>query len=193
MKTIQRIQAWFKNQCDGEWEHDNAIKIQTLDNPGWLVTIDLTDTSLEGASHSFKVDHSAFDWLFIKVENKVFQGSGDPSKLKAILNYFLEEILTKQNDLSCEYELLIPLDKTPTTLWTSAKGRMIDDHTFEIISIQAPTLQTIHFKTLEEIDLKLKELDQYPVNYAIGEQVQTELIETFQGTRLEAVKLGEIT
>ncbi len=37
-------------QCDGEWEHDYGIKIETLDNPGWLVSIDLLGTDLEDKS-----------------------------------------------------------------------------------------------------------------------------------------------
>lgn len=44
------IQDWYEAQCDGDWEHDYGVEINTLDNPGWMVKVDLTGTSLEGAS-----------------------------------------------------------------------------------------------------------------------------------------------
>jgi len=47
MGLIEQIQAWYAAQCNGDWEHQYGISIDTLDNPGWCVTIDLTRTSLE--------------------------------------------------------------------------------------------------------------------------------------------------
>lgn len=38
------LDTWFKEQCDGRWEHLYGIKIETTDNPGWLVTVDLDGT-----------------------------------------------------------------------------------------------------------------------------------------------------
>lgn len=42
------LQRWYESQCDTEWEHEFGVKIDTLDNPGWLVTVDLVDTDVEG-------------------------------------------------------------------------------------------------------------------------------------------------
>ena len=44
--SIERLQAWYAGECDGDWEHSYGVKIGPLDNPGWLVQIDLTGTSL---------------------------------------------------------------------------------------------------------------------------------------------------
>lgn len=41
---IDRIQSWFAERCNGEWEHEFGITIETLDNPGWRVRIDLAGT-----------------------------------------------------------------------------------------------------------------------------------------------------
>jgi hypothetical protein len=46
MDIIARLQNWYAAQCDGNWEHAWGIKIDTLDNPGWTVTIYLHDTPL---------------------------------------------------------------------------------------------------------------------------------------------------
>ncbi|MGD8289878.1 MAG: Imm53 family immunity protein, partial [Gemmatimonadota bacterium] len=48
---LQQLQQWYISQCDGEWEEDFGIRIETLDNPGWAVEIDLEDTSLAGVSY----------------------------------------------------------------------------------------------------------------------------------------------
>jgi hypothetical protein len=41
------LQQWYISQCDGEWEHDEGIKIQSSDNPGWIVEINVKDTEAE--------------------------------------------------------------------------------------------------------------------------------------------------
>jgi len=46
--TLLWIQKWYKSQCNGDWEHEYGVKIETVDNSGWYVTINLMDTNLEG-------------------------------------------------------------------------------------------------------------------------------------------------
>ena len=36
--VIGTLERWFKSRCDGSWEHDFGITIETTDNPGWLLT-----------------------------------------------------------------------------------------------------------------------------------------------------------
>lgn len=31
--TLLKIQNWYIEQFDGDWEHDDGIKIQSIDNP----------------------------------------------------------------------------------------------------------------------------------------------------------------
>jgi hypothetical protein len=28
------LQGWYATQCDGDWEHEYGVSIETLDNPG---------------------------------------------------------------------------------------------------------------------------------------------------------------
>ncbi|ARF56241.1 Imm53 family immunity protein [Streptomyces gilvosporeus] len=44
------LTAWYTDQCDGDWEHAYGIRIETLDNPGWSVELDLEETALHGAT-----------------------------------------------------------------------------------------------------------------------------------------------
>jgi hypothetical protein len=91
--VLLRLQQWYASQCDGEWEHGDGVKIDTLDNPGWTVIIDIGNTSLKGKSfepiqHGLTEDSNQ-DWLHIKVEDDQFRAFGDPTKLSLMLECFL--------------------------------------------------------------------------------------------------------
>ena len=91
MNTLNTLQNWYKSKCDGNWEHSFGLKIETIDNPGWNITIDLTDTDLEDLpekQYEF-IENSEDDWYGISIKNKIFSGAGDPSKLEFIINEFL--------------------------------------------------------------------------------------------------------
>jgi hypothetical protein len=47
LNILKWIQNWYLQNCDEDWEHCYGVNISTLDNPGWMVDIDLTNTSLE--------------------------------------------------------------------------------------------------------------------------------------------------
>lgn len=90
MDTILNwIQKWYLRQADGDWEHSYGVRIHTIDNRGWRVTIDLAETGLEDMQlPRYKIDISDSNWLAIWIENKQFNGAGDPGKLRAILEKF---------------------------------------------------------------------------------------------------------
>ena len=96
MTTIERIQDWYSKQCDGDWEHTWGVKIDTLDNPGWIVKIDIIETDLKDEQFSVVQkgmpddNPSDTDWMCCTVKDNVFIGAGDPSKLEAILKAFLK-------------------------------------------------------------------------------------------------------
>lgn len=96
MTTLSRLQQWYLNQCNGDWEHSYGIQIDNLDNPGWTVKIDLVDTPL--ANHPFAdveygVDEdghpSGNEWMTCSVKNAQFVAAGGPLKLDEILEVFL--------------------------------------------------------------------------------------------------------
>jgi hypothetical protein len=93
---LQSLQRWYTEQCDGDWEHTYGIAIETLDNPGWLVKVDLTDTTLNARPFpgiDENVDEHGWQqggrWLRCYVENGVWHGAGDETKLATILQTFL--------------------------------------------------------------------------------------------------------
>ena len=89
MDIIMWLSKWYQSNCDGFWEHMYGIQIDSLDNSGWKVDIDLIDTLLEDREfEKIQIKNSDADWILCFVENDVFKGRGDPSKLKEILIVF---------------------------------------------------------------------------------------------------------
>jgi hypothetical protein len=89
MHPVEFLQAWYQAQSNGEWEHAHGVTIETLDTPGWLVTIDLAGTELDGRNMpTLQRERSPTDWLLCEVDHNQFQGQGDPQKLLAVLEIF---------------------------------------------------------------------------------------------------------
>jgi hypothetical protein len=97
--TLARLQAWYAARCDGDWEHQNGIRIGTLDNPGWQVAIDLAGTPLadrqfievrEGLGADGHPDFQR--WLRCWVEGGKWHAAGDESQLARALELFLNWI-----------------------------------------------------------------------------------------------------
>lgn len=92
MDQLSRLQHWYAAQCDGEWEHAHGIEIVTLDNPGWLLRVDLTDTDLQHkpftAIHRGNSEND-IDWLHCKVDAGQFEAAGGTPNLPEMLETFL--------------------------------------------------------------------------------------------------------
>ncbi|MBC1374581.1 rhodanese-related sulfurtransferase [Listeria sp. FSL L7-0091] len=96
MDILLWIEKWYKEQCDGAWEHDYGVTIETLDNPGWFVRINLKETTLLNKKfENVDLMDSEEDWIKIVKENEEFKGFGDPHKLITILSYFKEFALSE--------------------------------------------------------------------------------------------------
>jgi hypothetical protein len=76
------LQGWYADQTDGDWEHAYGIKIDTLDNPGWAVVIDLAGTSLFNEVFDRREVHrSEDDWFVVWRENDQWQLACGPLNL----------------------------------------------------------------------------------------------------------------
>jgi hypothetical protein len=92
MSSFQDLQRWYHAQCDGAWEHNHGIVIETIDNPGWWVKIDLRDTLLENVPFPSVVVGNADEggsWIFCEKRLVQWHGTGDSSRLEEIVNHFL--------------------------------------------------------------------------------------------------------
>jgi hypothetical protein len=96
MNTLARLQTWYSRQCNGEWENSHGITIQTCDNPGWWVKINLAGTPLRKqpfAGVTEGVDAQRYpvssSWLSCYMEDGTWHGAGNEARLEQILEVFL--------------------------------------------------------------------------------------------------------
>lgn len=100
---LSKLMRWYEANCDKQWEHSCGVKIETLDNPGWLVVINLEGTriALESIPPK-KVYRGKDDWFECGVKHdptigglgsqdmgNIFRGAGGPRNLAEIIEYFL--------------------------------------------------------------------------------------------------------
>lgn len=87
MDLIKWLEGWYLSQCDGDWEHSYGLKIDTLDNPGWSVCINLVETNMENKQFE-KLDsqRSEHDWVICRLNEGSFEGFGGPSNLGEIIS-----------------------------------------------------------------------------------------------------------
>lgn len=83
------LENWYKEQCNGDREHSCGISIQTIDNPGWKLSVSLEDTELENAALEMEnFQNSESDWYSFGIKNRSFIGIGDPDKLHLLIGKF---------------------------------------------------------------------------------------------------------
>lgn len=92
------LMHWYLAECAGDWEHSYGVKIDTLDNPGWSLKIDLRETGLIGRPFA-RVDHGepADDldewnrlgsWWTAYVDGHYFEAACDPLDLSEAIRVF---------------------------------------------------------------------------------------------------------
>ena len=83
------LNEWYRRQCDGDWEHQYGIQMETLDNPGWSIEIDLAETELEARSFTtVQIERSEHDWVHLRIEGAKFLGYGGVGNLNEIVTAF---------------------------------------------------------------------------------------------------------
>jgi len=88
--SISSLERWYLSQCNGEWEHGFGVHIDTLDNPGWTVRINLRDTKKQDAVlKRVRVDRSENDWIQYWVEKRDFHIACGPTNLSEAIDIFV--------------------------------------------------------------------------------------------------------
>lgn len=122
---IQWLQDWTKSQIDGDWEHELGISISMLDNPGWILSADvsnygdfLKETKPLGRDND--VDWIDFEVRVIAKTYVYIEIFGDISKLNKILYSFkaiigeLEEIEKRGKGILSAQRIKEIIDDAPS-------------------------------------------------------------------------------
>ena len=174
------LQNWLINNCNGDWEHEYGVKIETIDNPGWSIKIELTGTPLENLSFS-KIenkDNIYNCWLDIKVENDVFIAFG--YDLSELVNVFYEDFLIPNLKIS---NFLYPMyTKVPNSnpgVWRELVTKMIDINEFKIIDIPDMDFKNLKVEKVEDFEkINFSKLAT-TLDWNIGDIVKCQLVKMF--------------
>jgi hypothetical protein len=83
------LQGWYASRCDGDWEHGLGVRIETLDNPGWMLRIDLGGTDQAAVPFErVEVHRSEHDWYEAWVDDSTFQVACGPLNLGEAIHSF---------------------------------------------------------------------------------------------------------
>lgn len=78
----------------------NRLIVHTLANPGWSIEFDLRNTLARSIQYGGPVlEESDTDWYFIRINDGIFEGSGDETKLDLLANRLIDIINTGKADL----------------------------------------------------------------------------------------------
>jgi hypothetical protein len=89
--ALDRLQAWYLSQCDAQWEQANGVHIESLDNPGWQVRIDLLGTRWAGRPFDVRQeDRAEHDWLRCWVTGTQWHAAAGPCNLDEAIEVFLD-------------------------------------------------------------------------------------------------------
>jgi hypothetical protein len=97
---LERLQEWYHSHCNGCWEHQYGVSIETLDNPGWRFKVGLEDTELFGRPF----DEVGFegqeknDWYRCWVKNHTFEAACGPKQLGHVIVIFLDWAMEAAKD-----------------------------------------------------------------------------------------------
>lgn len=90
-EVTKRLQSWYAAMCDGAWEHQHGIRIDTIDNPGWAVRIDVNGTELNRKNfETVSIHRTDDDWIRCEIKDDVYEGVGGAGNLTEILHIFLQ-------------------------------------------------------------------------------------------------------
>ena len=92
--ALAQLMEWYASQCDGDWEHEYGISIQTLDNPGWRLKINLAGTEHQDRilEHTVRDIVSDTSWSDCWVEGTQFHAACGPRDLPEVINFFMKWI-----------------------------------------------------------------------------------------------------
>ena len=91
------LSAWFAHRCDGVWEQSRGVTIQTLDNPGWMLEVNVgaevpdqlvfISGTPPGPSNG---NIAEGEWTDCRIRGGKFVGASDAAGLRRLLEGFLE-------------------------------------------------------------------------------------------------------
>ncbi len=88
---LGRLQDWYRRQCNGEWEEFFGITVKSIDNPGWMLDIDLHGTGLGSIDFpEVRRERSDLAWVHCRIVDGAYRARCGPLGLEEAIEIFLE-------------------------------------------------------------------------------------------------------
>jgi Immunity protein 53 len=89
--TLSGLEQWYAARCNGDWQHQYGVSIETLDNPGWRIKIDLRDTPKQNVPLDLqKLERTDINWIQCWTERDQFHIACGPLNLSEAIDIFLQ-------------------------------------------------------------------------------------------------------
>lgn len=89
INNLSWLQWYFASCSDGYWEGTFGVSINTLENPGWTIDIDLEGTKLEDVEFAgYIVERSDDNWAFCTVRDGKYKANGGVFNLDEMIYVF---------------------------------------------------------------------------------------------------------
>ena len=87
MSILKWLEEWYESNCDGDWEHQFGLSLNTLDNPGWCLRLDLNYTLFEDVIFpEVLIDRSEYDWVRCIKKGSSIECTGGSKNLEEMLS-----------------------------------------------------------------------------------------------------------
>ena len=84
---LKWLEKWFDSQYDGNWEHNEGIKIKTIDNPGWSINIYFSDNNIiDKLPVLIEINESR--WVSYSISDGYFKAYGGIYDLNILIYIF---------------------------------------------------------------------------------------------------------
>jgi hypothetical protein len=84
------LEKWFAARCDGNWEQHYGVRIDSLDNPGWTLEIDLDGTPAQSRCLArTMIQRGENDWINFWVADKRFHARMGVGNLDEAIGIFV--------------------------------------------------------------------------------------------------------
>jgi len=105
MDLINWLEGWYESNCDGSWEHLYGISIDTIDNPGWHLKVNILDTLYENVTFDdITIERTEHDWMFCRKIDGNIDCAGGPRNLNEMLEIIKKWMEENKPNLAVEDE-----------------------------------------------------------------------------------------
>lgn len=90
MEILEELQKWYFSQIAIN-RTSKFVSVDNVDNPGWIVDVDLVGTELADKTFTFlQLERSEDNWIVCRAEDNEFKARGGPFNLIEILEIFIQ-------------------------------------------------------------------------------------------------------